>query len=703
MGRSFLQTASYNVAMFLAIAVAAISSLLAAPPVSKRSDHTDQLHGVSVSDPYRWMENADSPEVKSWIAEQSSYARQHLDKIPGRETLSKRLIELSSFNTYGRVVVRGKQVFYTRREPKANFPVIIVQENGGEPRVLIDPNRFERTAAISTWQPSNDGKYLAYGIAKAGSDWQEWKVREVASGKDLPDFIQWIKFSSPEWTADSKSFYYTRLPKPEGNMMTAQNLNRSVYLHRLGTAQDADELVFARPDDPKLAVFARETEDGRYRILQTRPGTSPNSTVAFQDMRKKSMPVEVVPQAEAEFQLIGTRGDIAYFRTTYKAPNRRVLAIDFTKPERANWKEIVPESKDTLEDARWTGGALVLQYLRHASTALRIHDLNGKLMREVKLPGLGTAHWSLSQQDSTEHFYTLSSFTSPDTVYRYDWKTGESKPFLVPDVKADLSQFETRQVFYPSKDGTRIPMFLTFRKGLQLNGNNPVLLTAYGGFRISRTPGFAMQTIAWAELGGIFATANIRGGGEYGEEWHKAGIRENRQRVFDDFIAAGEWLIANKYTQKSKLAITGGSNGGLLVGAVLNQRPDLYGAAIPAVGVMDMLRFHKFTIGYAWTSEYGTPDDPEDFKILMKYSPLHNVKIGTKYPPTMVTTADHDDRVVPAHSFKYAAAMQHAQEGSAPILIRIETDAGHGAGRPVSKVIESAADTLLFLKESLKM
>lgn len=689
--------------MLLAIAAVAISSLIAAPPVSKRTDHTDRLHGVNVPDPYRWMENSDSPELKSWIAAQSAYARQHLDKIPGREPIGKRLTELSSFTAYGRVVVRGKQVFYSRRDPKASFPVIVVQDIEGEPRVLLDPNRFERTAAISTWQPSNDGRHIAYGIAKAGSDWQEWRVREVASGKDLPDLIQWIKFSAPEWTADSKGFYYTRFPKPEGNALTAQNLNRSVYLHRLGTAQEADELIFARPDDPKLAVFAGETEDGRYRILQTRAGTSTNATVAFQDLRRKSQPVVIVPQADAEFDLIGSRGDTLFFQTTYKAPNRRIIAIDLTKPDRANWKEIVPESKDTLDSARWTGGALVIHYLHHASTAIRIHEISGKLIREVKLPSIGSARWAASLQDSSEHFYSIASFTSPDNIYRYDWRTGESKLFLVPDVKADLNAFETKQVFYPSKDGTTIPMFLTYRKGLQLNGNNPVLLTAYGGFRVSRTPAFTPQTLAWAELGGITAVANIRGGGEYGEEWHKAGIRHNRQRVFEDFISAGEWLIAKKYTQRSKLAITGGSNGGLLVGAVLNQRPELYGAAIPAVGVMDMLRFHRFTIGHSWTVEYGTPDDPEDFKTLMKYSPLHNVKIGTKYPPTLVTTADHDDRVVPAHSFKYAAALQHAQEGSAPILIRIETEAGHGPGRPQSKIIESATDVLLFLKESLRM
>ena len=689
------------------------TSLIAAPPATKRSDHVDQIHGVQVADPYRWLEQ-DSDETHRWVLAQSEYAKSFLAGLPRRDEIRETITRnfhytrsvpyLYGNGSYAGIVKRGGRYFFLRQDGLQNQPVLYVQEQGGQPRELINPNALsgEGIAAISMWSVSPDGKWLAYGVAKAGSDWQVWRVREVATGKDTPDLLDWIKFASATWSPDSKGFYYTRFPEPpKAEMLTAANFNNRLFYHRLGDPQASDKLIYERPDHKEWRFSADITSDGRHLIISVHEGTRTERYLVVKDLTRDGSPRDLTPQFDAKYDIIGDAHGKLYLISNWKAPKSRILVIDLANPAREAWKEVVPETQDTLEQAVLTGGRLAVQYLRNAQSAIRLHALDGKLVREVSLPGIGTANWALNEPEEKEQFYSFASYTQPELIYRYDVATGRSTPFFESKLPFDPSQIETEQVFYPSKDGTKIPMFLIHRKGLKPGTPMPTLLYGYGGFDVSLQPSFSVFYLSWIQLGGVMAIANLRGGGEFGEAWHRAGMLQNKQTVFDDFIAAAEWLIAKKYTSNRKLAIYGASNGGLLVGACLNQRPDLFGAAIPAVGVMDMLRFHKFTIGQAWTVEYGSPDNPEHFQFIRKYSPLQNIRQGTQYPPTLVMTADHDDRVVPLHSFKYAAALQHAQEGKAPILIRIDVSAGHGAGKPTSKRIEEWTDMMSFLNGTI--
>jgi prolyl oligopeptidase len=529
-------------------------------------------------------------------------------------------------------------------------------------------------------------------------------VREIETGKDLPDLIKWSKFSTVEWLPDGRSFYYQRFPEPKaGEEMKAQNEYAKLYLHRLGEPQSSDRLVYERPDQKQWMFYPEVTEDGRYLLITVETMDFGRNLLFYRDLRESEpKTVELIRELTALFQPLGSKGSVFFMRTTDGAPRGRILAIDFAKPGRENWREVVPQQKEPIDAARMVGGRLIVSYLKDASSAVKVFGLDGKLVKDVALPPVGQVMFQPSRPEDPELFFLFSSYTSPTATYRLDPATGAAAVVRQSKVGFDATRFEAERVFYTSKDGTRIPMALVHRKGLAKNGQNPTILYGYGGFNSSVLPAFNPAIVAWMEMGGVFAVANLRGGAEYGDEWHEAGKREKKQNVFDDFIAAAEWLIAQKYTSTPKLAIYGGSNGGLLVGAVMNQRPDLFGAAMPAVGVMDMLRFQKFTIGAAWVDEYGSSDDPAQFKTLRAYSPLHNIKAGPKYPAVFITTSDHDDRVVPGHSFKYAAALQEAQRSAErPALIRIETRAGHGAGKPITKVIDEWADRLAFLSREL--
>ena len=676
-------------------------------PKTKKVDQVDDYHGTKVADPYRWLEDDNSAETKAWVKAENKVTFDYLNQIPEREQLKKRLTELWNYEKYSAPFKRGNHYFYSKNDGLQNQSVFYVSDSvKGEGRVLLDPNKLstDGTVALSGMAISDDGKMMAYGLSGAGSDWQTWHFRDVETGKDLPDVLENIKFSGASWTKDEKGVFYSRFPEAdEKSKLTRINYFQKLYYHKLGTPQSEDNLIYERPDDKEMGVGGNVTEDGNWLIITVTKGTSPNNMVFVKNLTMEKAPIiPVVDKLVADYSFIGNDGSKFYFRTDKDAPLGRLVMVDVLDKD-LKWKEIVPQAKETLGSVDFVNNQFVANYLKDAYTQIRVYDLNGKFVRNVDLPGIGTANGFNGKRYDTEVFYTYSSFNAPPTIYRYDLKTGKSEIFRKSDVKFNPNDFEVKQVFYNSKDGTKIPMFIVHKKGLKLDGNNPTLLYAYGGFNISLTPGFLVQRVVWMENGGVYAVPNLRGGGEYGEDWHKAGTKLQKQNVFDDYIAAAEYLIKNKYTRPAKLAISGGSNGGLLVGATLNQRPDLFGAALPAVGVMDMLRFQKFTIGRAWTSDYGSSDNPEEFAAIYKYSPLHNIKEGTKYPAVLVTTSDHDDRVVPAHSFKYAATLQSAQGGDAPILIRIETNAGHGAGKPTAKVIEEQADIYGFLMKNLGM
>ncbi|MBD6618641.1 S9 family peptidase [Komarekiella sp. 'clone 1'] len=683
-------------------------------PSCRKSNQVDNYHGTLVADPYRWLEDPESEETKTWIEAQNKVTFGYLSEIPVREKIKQRLTKLWDYEKYGIPFKEGeslqdgstKRYFYFKNDGLQNQSVLYTLETlDAEPRVLLDPNKLSEdgTVALAGLSISEDGKLLAYGLSTSGSDWQEWKVRDVETGEDLEDHLKWIKFSGASWTHDHQGFFYSRYDEPnEKTQLEDVNYYQKLYYHQLSKTQSEDVLIYHRPDQKEWGFSGDVTEDGRYLIISVWLGTDPKNLVFYKDLTNPNAEVvELVNQFEADYSFIDNDDSVFYFRTDLNAPRGRVIAIDTKNPASANWQEIIPQSAETLESVGILNNQFVADYLQDAYTQIKIFDLKGAFIREVKLPGIGSAGGFGGKRDDTETFYSFTSFTTPGTIYRYNMVTGKSEVFRQPKVDFNPDDYETKQVFYHSKDGTQMPMFITHKKGIQLDGNNPTYLYAYGGFNASMTPSFSVSLLVWLEMGGVYAMPNIRGGGEYGEEWHQAGMKEKKQNVFDDFIAAAEWLIANKYTKPAKLAIAGGSNGGLLVGACMTQRPDLFGAALPAVGVMDMLRFHKFTIGWAWTSEYGSPDNPEDFKTLYAYSPLHNIKPGTAYPATLITTADHDDRVVPAHSFKFAAALQAAQTGDAPTLIRIETKAGHGAGKPTAKIIEEASDKWAFLVRTL--
>ncbi len=552
---------------------------------------------------------------------------------------------------------------------------------------------------------SEDGKYMAYAKAEAGSDWSKWYIRDLRTGNDLDDVLHWTKFTSTSWTKDGKGFFYSRFDAvSEEEKFQALNKNQKLYYHRVGTDQSEDVLVYKRPDEPEWGFFGSVTEDGRYLVISVWKGTDPRNRVLYKDLLEPyGMPVDLIDNFDYGYSLVGNDGPVLYFSTDHEAPNQRVIAIDIREPEEENWREVIAESELPLRGVGMAGNMFVASYLRDAISYVRMFRTDGSHVRDVEFPGIGSGGGFSGKRSEFETFYTYSSFNRPPTIYRYDMLTGESEQFRQIDVDFNPDDYVVKQVFYKSKDGTRVPMFLAHKKGLELDGRRPTLLYGYGGFNISITPGFSVGRLAWMEMGGVYAVANLRGGGEYGKRWHEQGKKTQKQNVFDDFIAAAEWLIANGYTNPDKLAIQGGSNGGLLVGASMTQRPELFGAALPAVGVMDMLRFHKFTAGRYWVDDYGSADDPEEFKALYAYSPYHNLEPGVRYPATLVTTADTDDRVVPGHSFKFAAALQKAHKGDEPVMIRIETRAGHGGGKPTALRIEEAADQMAFLAENLVM
>lgn len=674
------------------------------PPSHPDPTVVDFYHGQAVPDPYRWLEDLDSEQTRAWIEAQNRLTFDYLQRIPARQRLLERLRQLWNYEKYSQPFKEGNRYFYFKNDGLQNQSVLYTQESlEGEARVLLDPNTLSEdgTVALSGIAISRDGRYLAYGLSRSGSDWQEWKVRDIETGEDLPDHLHWIKFSGASWTLDGQGFFYSRYDEPApGSEYESANYFQKLYYHRLGTPQSEDLLVYHRPDQKEWGFAGGVTEDGDYLIISVWRGTDPKNLLFYKDLRDPSSPVvELIREFQAEYAFVGNDGSRFWLLTDLQAPRRRLVAIDLDNP--GQLQEVIPEAEETLQGVSLINNQFVAFYLKDAHTQIKTFALDGTYLGEIPLPGLGSASGFGGKRYDTETFYTFTSFTTPPTIYRYDFTSGRSTLFRQPQVDFDPQAYEVQQVFYPSKDGTRIPMFLVHRRGLARTGDHPTLLYGYGGFGISLTPSFSVGLVAWLEMGGVYAQPNLRGGGEYGEAWHQAGTKLNKQKVFDDFIAAAEWLIAHGYTNPSKLAISGGSNGGLLVGACLTQRPDLFAAALPAVGVFDMLRFHKFTIGWAWISEYGSPEDPEEFKALYAYSPLHNLKPGTAYPATLITTADHDDRVVPAHSFKFAAALQAAQGGSQPILIRIDTKAGHGAGKPTAKLIEETADRWAFLVQVL--
>jgi prolyl oligopeptidase len=677
-------------------------------PLSKKVDQQDNYHGTTVADPYRWLEDANSAETKEWVDAQNKLTQSYLGQIPAREAIKARLTKLWNFERYGVPYKEGGRYFYSRNDGLQNQSVLYTMKTLGDtPRVLLDPNTLssDGTVALAGAAVSPNGKLLAYSTAASGSDWNEIKVRGIDSGTDTEDHIKWVKFSRTAWNHDGSGFYYSRYDEPtEATKLAGVNYFQKLYFHKIGTPQSADTLVYERPDQKEWGFGAEVTDDGRYLIISSSQGTARKNRVFVKDLASKDAKVVgLLEQFDAAYDFIANDGPVFYFRTDKNAPKSRVIAIDIRKPAQEQWKELVPEAAETLTSANIINKQLVLNYLTDAHSAVKIFDMKGKPVRALDLPGIGSASGFLGKAKDAETFYSYTSFTTPATIYRYDMKSGKSSVYRQPKVDFDPAAYETRQQFYTSRDGTKVPMFIVAKKGIKLDGSNPTYLYGYGGFNISMTPAFSVANLAWLEMGGVYVMANLRGGGEYGEAWHKAGTKLQKQNVFDDFIGAAEWLVANKVTSPAKLSIGGGSNGGLLVGAAMTQRPDLFAAALPAVGVMDMLRFQKFTIGWAWTSDYGSSDNAEEFKALVKYSPLHNLKSGGCYPATMVTTADHDDRVVPAHSFKFAAAAQAAQAGANPILIRIETKAGHGAGKPTAKQIEEVADRWGFLTRALNM
>ena len=710
-------------------------------PAARRSPHVDHYFGHPVPDPYRWMEDLDSPELATWITAQNSLTRQYIDAEPTRDALTRRLTELMNFERFSPPTRHGTRYLYSHNSGLQNQSVVLWQDGlSGDPHILLDPNTLspDGTVALSGLALTHDGALAAYSLAEAGSDWIRWHVRDVATGVDLPDQVRWSKFSSAAWLHDNSGFFYAGygLPTPppeqdttsepaspeqtehDAASLTATNHFHKVFFHKLGTPQTEDQVIFDRPDDPELNVGASVTDDGRYVIFFSSKGTSPNNELAIRDLTRPDAPLlKLVDTPDAAYHPFSNIGATLFLTSTLDAPLGRVLAIDLDNPAREHWRTVIPETTNNLESVSMINNTLIASYLDRAQSLVELHSPDGQLLQRLPLPGIGTVAGFSGERTDTETFFVFTNFTTPGTIYRLDLPTRSSTVFRTPDLRFQPTDFETSQVDLISADGTSLPMFLTHRRNLSLDGQNPTLLYGYGGFGISLVPEFSAARVLWMELGGVFAQPSLRGGGEFGEAWHQAGTLRNKQRVFDDFIAAAEYLIHHRYTGPARLAIQGGSNGGLLVAACALQRPDLFAAVLAQVGVMDMLRFDQFTIGWAWKPEYGAPSDSEpDFHYLRAYSPLHNVQPGRPYPATLIMTADHDDRVFPAHSFKYAAELQHAAIadsdtqpqpgsptsdagllGSNPILLRVEVRAGHGAGMPLSKRVELTVDQYAFL------
>nr|MEE4266448.1 prolyl oligopeptidase family serine peptidase [Candidatus Krumholzibacteria bacterium] len=677
-------------------------------PETRTVDQQDDYHGTVVPDPYRWLEDADSAETARWVEAQNAVTFGFLESIPERTHYEKRLTEIWDYTRYGVPRQKGKRTFFTRNDGLQDQSVLFVQDSPeAEPRVLLDPNTLsdDGTVALGGYSISDDGRYLAWATNVSGSDWRTWYVRDVDTGQDLDDKIEWSKFSGASWNKDATGFYYSRYDAPKaGEALEGSNYFQKLFYHRLGTSQDQDQLVYERPDQKEWGFSGSVAEDGRYLVISVWQGSADKNRLYYKDLFDKSLVVrKLLDDFDAQYTFLHNEGPIFYLATNLEAPRQRIISIDITQPARENWKTVVPESEDPIDGVSVVNNSFVVTYMHDVANEVKVFDFAGHLKNEIALPGLGSVGGFGGKSTDTETYYVFNSYLNPSEIYHHNFTTGQSTLFRAPEIDFDFSGYTTTRVFYSSKDGTRVPLFLTHRKDLELDGTNPTILYGYGGFNASMNPDFRISLLPWIENGGVYAVANIRGGGEYGQEWHKAGTLKNKQNVFDDFIAAAEYLIREGFTSPSKLAVQGGSNGGTLVGAVINQRPELFAAALPAVGVMDMLRFQLFTIGWAWTSDYGSSDDPELFPVLRAYSPYHNLVPGTEYPAVMVTTADHDDRVVPGHSFKYAARLQACQAGNLPVIIRVQTKAGHGGGMPTSMVIQEVADRYAFLHRTLGM
>lgn len=701
---------SFRSALFLAALSASAASAHAqglAYPAAQTDGTIDTLHGTLVPAPYRWMEDLNSPGIHSWVTSENALTADYLGKIAGREVVKQRLTALWNYPKVSlpRREVHGAVWFYQKNSGLQRQAVLYVRQGAdGTPSVLIDPNQLSPDGSVSLaeWSPSPDGRYVAYGLSEGGADWRDVHVREVATGHDLSDTVNWVRFSGLSWTADGGGFYYSRFPaRAASEKLSAALTDQTLYYHRVGTPQSADLKIFALPSKPTWFISGTVSEDGRYLFVSASPGAEPHNTLAIASLGDPMHPkvdapfVSITDAADGLYTPIDVVGSTAYIMTDHNAPKRRVVAVDIAHPDESHWRTIVPEGQHEIENAAVSGGRITLLELVDVKSTLRMVSLTGASLGTITLPGLGSISGLSARNDSPELLYGFTSPLYPETIFRYDIKTGVRHAFDPPKLPFDVSQYETQEVFYPSKDGTKVPMFITAKKGLKLDGSHPTLLYAYGGFDVNLVPTFSPTIPLWLELGGVYATANLRGGAEYGEAWHHAGMREKKQNVFDDFIAAAEYLEREKYSSPSKMAIQGGSNGGLLIGAVEEQRPDLYAVALPAVGVMDMLRYDRFTGGAAWTGEYGSATDSAAFKYLIKYSPVQNIRSGVCYPATFVTTADHDDRVVPSHSYKFTAKMQSVQKCDHPVLIHVETEGSHGY-LPTDKRIANTADLIAF-------
>ncbi|TXK51972.1 S9 family peptidase [Pontibacter qinzhouensis] len=672
-------------------------------PETKKVDHTDDYFGTTVADPYRWQETHEE-ELDQWIAAQNKVTQSYLGSIEFRNKIKDRLTQIWNYPKFGAPFKKGGKYYFYKNDGLQNQSVLYVQNSlEGEPQVFLDPNKFstDGTVALTALAFSKDAKYVAYGTASGGSDWNTYSVMEVATGKKLDDQVEWVKFSGPSWYKDG--FFYSRYDAPtEGNKLANKNEYHKVYYHKVGTSQSQDQLVYEDKQHALRNFYGGTTEDERFLVLSASEGASGANALYYRDLTDpKSTIKPIIDNFESEYDVVDNLGDKLLVRTNKNAPRYRLVLIDPKKPQESNWKVVVPETDNVMNGVSFVGGRLIASYMKDAASEVVVFDTNGKRLNHVELPAIGTVAGFNGERNDKEVFFTFTSFTYPTTIYRYDIASNKASLFRKSDVDINTDGYETKQIFYTSKDGTKVPMFIVHKKGLKLDGNKPTYLYAYGGFNISLTPSFSISNMLWLENGGVYALPNLRGGGEYGEAWHKAGMTPNKQNVFDDFIGAAEYLIKEGYTSSEKLAVAGGSNGGLLVGAFMTQRPELAKVALPAVGVMDMLRFHKFTIGWAWVPEYGSSDSEAQFKNLYTFSPLHNIKEGVKYPATLVKTADHDDRVVPAHSFKFISELQAKGAPGNPYLIRVDVRAGHGAGKPTALVIQEAADTWSFVYQNM--
>ncbi len=698
--KSFIAIGLLSIYLIIGFSGLTSAQKLTYPPA--RTDNVlDDYFGTKVPDPYRWLENADSPETQAWVDGENKLTHSYLNAIPAREKIKTQLTELMNFPRYSTPRKEGGRYFFSKNNGLQNQSVLYMQKTlAGEPEVVLDPNKLspDGTIALTLESFSKDGKLLAYALSKSGSDWQEIKILNIDTKKEFPETIKWCKFTNVAWENDRSGFFYDRYPEPGSVPEEDQYSYNKVYFHKLGTSQTEDQLVYEDPEHKELSFTPFITEDGKYLVLNVEFGTDPKNWVYYREVESKSPFIKLLDKADANYTFVNNLDTLFYFRTDLDAPRVKVIQINIKNPDPKNWKEVIPQASEVLSDARMVDDQLVVVSMQDAHDKLKLYNFDGTFKKEIELQDLGSVGDISGRSRDTEMFFEFTSFLYPSTIFRYDFAADKISIFHQPKINFDLSGYESKQVFYTSKDGTKVPMFIVYKKGLNLNGDNPTLLYGYGGFNVSEKPYFSISRLIWLENGGVFALANLRGGNEYGEAWHQAGMLNRKQNVFDDFISAGEWLIQNRYTSTDKLAIIGGSNGGLLVAACMTQRPELYGAVICQVPLTDMLRYQRFTVGRYWIPEYGDANrSPEEFNYIYAYSPLQNVKKGTVYPPTLITTADTDDRVAPLHAKKFAASLQAANAGDKPILLRVETKAGHGGGKPTSKVIDEQSNIYAFL------